>query len=127
MNYVKIDSNTKQINITRGDIGIISVSAKNENDEDYTFQVGDIIRLGIFVAKNCNDNVLQKDVEVTEETTSVDIELNSADTTIGEIINKPATYWYEIQLNPDTNPQTIIGYDEAGAKLFVLYPEGVKK
>lgn len=123
----KIDSNTKQINITRGDIGIISVSAKNENDEDYTFQVGDIIRLGIFVAKNCNDNVLQKDVEVTEETTSVDIELNSTDTTIGEIINKPATYWYEIQLNPDTNPQTIIGYDETGAKLFVLYPEGVKK
>lgn len=123
----KIDSNTKQINITRGDIGIISVSAKNENNEDYTFQVGDIIRLGIFVAKNCNDNVLQKDVEVTEETTSVDIELNSTDTTIGEIINKPATYWYEIQLNPDTNPQTIIGYDETGAKLFVLYPEGVKK
>ena len=43
---------------------------------------------------------------------------------IGEVINKPTNYWYEIELNPNTQPQTIIGYDEDGEKLFVLYPEG---
>lgn len=123
----KIDSTTKQINITRGDIGTISISALNEDGEDYTFQVGDILRLGVFTAKNFNDIIFQKDIEVLEATTSVDLSLDSTETTIGDIINKPVEYWYEIQLNPDTEPQTIIGYDENGAKIFKLYPEGVKE
>lgn len=123
----KINSTTKQIDITRGDIGTISISALNEDGEDYTFQVGDILRLGIFTAKNFNDIILQKDVEVLEATTSVDLSLDSEDTTIGNIISKPVDYWYEIQLNPDTEPQTIIGYDENGAKIFKLYPEGAKE
>lgn len=124
----KIDSNTKQIMITRGDIGTITVSALNEDETDYEFQVGDIIRFGVFTKKNMNDIKLQKDVEVITATTEVDINLNSEDTTIGDIINKPVDYWYEIQLNPDTEPQTLIGYDdEEGARLFTLYPEGVKE
>ena len=70
---------------------------------------------------------LQKDVTVQEQGTEVQISLNKEDTTIGDIINTPIDYWYEIQLNPETNPQTIIGYDENGAKIFRLYPEGVEK
>ena len=123
----KIDSTTKQINITRGDIGTIVVSAKNEDQTDYEFKVGDIVRLGVFVAKDYKNIVLQKDIEVSSLSTTVDIPLNSTDTTIGSIINKPVSYWYEIQLNPDTEPQTIIGYDSTGAKIFMLYPEGVKE
>lgn len=123
----KIDSETKRINITRGDIGILSISAKNEDKTDYEFQVGDIVRLGIFDVKNYSNVILQKDVAVVEETTSVDLALSSEDTTIGNIINKPTDYWYEVQLNPDTAPQTIIGYDEEGAKIFRLYPEGEKE
>lgn len=124
----KIDSNTKQIMITRGDIGTITVSALNDDGTDYEFKTGDIIRFGVFTKKNMNDIKLQKDVEVITATTEVDINLNSEDTTIGDIINKPVDYWYEIQLNPDTEPQTLIGYDdEEGARLFTLYPEGVKE
>lgn len=123
----KIDNTTKQINITRGDIGTLSISAEQEDGDKYTFQSGDIIRLGIFEAKNFDNVILQKDVEVTETTTEVDLSLTKENTTIGDIINKPKEYWYEIQLNPDTEPQTIIGYDEKGAKIFMLYPEGVKK
>jgi hypothetical protein len=37
------------------------------------------------------------------------------------MLNKPIEYWYEIQLN---YYQTIVGYDESGPKLFMLYPEG---
>lgn len=33
-------------------------------------------------------------------------------------------YWYEVELNPETEAQTIIGYDEDGPKIFRLYPEG---
>lgn len=123
----KIDSVTKQINITRGDIGTLSISALNEDGTKYNFKPNDIVRLGVFVAKDYNNIVLQKDIEVQEQTDTVNLSLTSEDTTIGNIINKPIAYWYEIQLNPDTDPQTIIGYDEKGAKIFMLYPEGVKE
>jgi hypothetical protein len=43
---------------------------------------------------------------------------------IGDVISKHKDYWYEVVLNDDTLPQTIIGYDEDGAKLFRLFPEG---
>lgn len=115
------------IHITRGDIGILGITAKNEDNTDYIFQVGDIIRLGVFEKKKFSLIKLQKDVTVQEQGTEVQISLNKEDTTIGDIINIPVDYWYEIQLNPETNPQTIIGYDENGAKIFRLYPEGVEK
>jgi len=114
------------IHVTRGDVGTIEVKANNEDGSEYTFQVGDIVRLGVFAKKNFNLIKLQKDVTVQAESTSINMSLTDEDTTIGSIINKPVDYWYEIQLNPDTNPQTIIGYDENGAKIFRLYPEGVE-
>lgn len=115
------------IHITRGDIGTIGVSANNKDGSSYTFQIGDVVRLGVFERKNFNSIKLQKDVIVQEENTEIDISLTKEDTTIGNIINKPVDYWYEIQLNPDTQPQTIIGYDENKAKIFKLYPEGVEE
>ena len=115
------------IHITRGDIGLLEITAKNEDGSDYTFKVDDVIRLGIFEKKKFNSIKKQKDITVQEETTTVQISLNKEDTSIGDIINTPVDYWYEVQLNPETNPQTIIGYDENGAKIFRLYPEGVEE
>jgi len=115
------------IHITRGDIGLLEITAKNEDGSDYTFKVDDVIRLGIFEKKKFDSIKKQKDITVQEETTTVKISLNKEDTTIGDIINTPIDYWYEVQLNPETNPQTIIGYDENGAKIFRLYPEGVEE
>lgn len=114
----------KEIHLTRGDIACIEVKALNEDGSDYTFQVGDVVRLNVFKKKDCGCIELQKDVTVETTGTSVDVHLTSEDTKIGGIINKPATYWYEVVLNPDTNPQTIIGYDTEGEKSFTLYPEG---
>ena len=111
------------INITRGDACIISVTAQT-GDTNYEFRNGDIVRFKVFTKKNCSDVVLKKDVEVTETASVVQIPLDSDDTKIGGVINKPTDYWYEVELNPDTKPQTIIGYDENGAKIFKLYPEG---
>ena len=92
--------------------------------EVYTFRPGDVVRLKVFGKKNCANVVLQKSVKVTEETTQVGIFLDGNDTKFGDVISKPTDYWYEIELNPDTKPQTIIGYDEEGAKIFKLFPEG---
>jgi hypothetical protein len=113
----------QSICLTRGDIAVIQVSANN-NEQSHVFKQGDKIRLQVYEAKKCDAIVLKKEVEVENETATVEISLNKEDTKIGEIINTPATYWYEIELNPDTAPQTIVGYDSKGAKIFKLFPEG---
>lgn len=121
-----IDKDTKQINITRGDVAGILVTATKDNDE-YKFQPGDIVRFKVLKAKDCNCVEMTKDTLVTVETTTVNISLNSDDTKIGDIVNKPSKHWYEIELNPETNPQTIVGYDLDGEKIFMIYPEGVDR
>lgn len=111
------------IYVTRGDAVFFTVEAE-ENGKQYTFKAGDVVRFKVFAKKDCEVVVLSKDFAVTEDTTSVSIELTKADTKIGEVISKPVDYWYEVELNPLTTPQTIIGYDDDGAKVFKLYPEG---
>lgn len=113
----------KEIHLTRGDIACIEVKALNTDGTKYTFQVDDVVRLNVVKKKDYSTVVLQKDVIVKEAGTSVDINLTSKDTRIGDVINKPTEYYYEIELNPDTKPQTIIGHDVDGEKLFMLYPE----
>ena len=114
------------IYVTRGDIVFFSVTAKDEKNPDvpYKFQSGDLVRIKVYGKKDAEMVVLQKDFPVYEETEEVDIFLNEEDTKIGEVISKPVDYWYEVELNPLSNPQTIIGYDEDGAKIFRLFPEG---
>lgn len=116
--------NDMTIHITRGDIGIIEVSADKNESELYTFVPGDIVRFKVYPKKRHEDVVLVKDVLIETETQVVEFILERSDTKLGEIINKPAVYWYEVELNPDTSPQTFIGYDDIGPKLFILYPEG---
>ena len=111
------------IYLTRGDVAAFSLTADN-NGESYEFQPGDVVRLTVYGRKDAENVLLQKDFPVLEATTSVQIFLAEADTRLGDVISKPTDYWYEFELNPDTFPQTIIGYDEDGAKIFRLYPEG---
>ena len=117
----------KQIHLTRGDVACIGVRAKNEDGSDYEFQIGDVVRFTIFKKKDCNCVELTKDVVVDEVGLEVNIQLTSENTKIDGIISKPVEYWYEVVLNPDTNPQTIIGYDLEGAKIITLYPEASEK
>lgn len=108
---------------TRGDAFSFTLTAMRD-DGLHTFKAGDVVRLKVFEKKACHCVVLQKDVHVTEETQEIAVSLTAEDTKIGETISKPTDYWYEVELNPMTNPNTIIGYDEDGAKVFRLYPEG---
>ena len=117
----------KSIFLTRGDIAVIEISASGLGGEPYIFQIGDIVRFRIIEKSQCSSIVLQKDVRVEEEASFVDISLGRNDTKIGELINKPKDYWYEVELNPDTTPQTIVGYDANGPKIFRLFPEGDDK
>lgn len=117
----------KSIYVTRGDIAVIELSASITEAEDYIFSPNDVVRFKVYQKNRCDQIVLEKDVVVDDGCSSVEISLTSEDTRIGELIHKPKDYWYEIEVNPDTNPQTIIGYDTSGPKVFRLYPEGGDK
>lgn len=108
---------------TRGDAGGFCVQATLAGAA-HTFRAGDVVRLKVFGKKDCENVVLEKSVTVGEDTEQVEIFLDGEDTKFGDVISKPTDYWYEIELNPDTKPQTIVGYDEDGAKIFKLFPEG---
>lgn len=111
------------IYITRGDTAYFSVMAEN-NGVKYKFQPGDVVRMKVTAKKDCTNVAFQKDFAVIKESEKVDILLTEKETKIGDVISKPVDYWYEIELNPYTNPQTIIGYDDDGAKIFKLFPGG---
>jgi hypothetical protein len=114
------------IHVTRGDAITIQLKAK-VNGESYAFRDGDKVRFKVFEKKACQNVALQKDFLPVVGETFVDLFLDKDDTKIGDIISKPVDYWYEIELNPDILPQTIIGYDADGSKVFRLYPEGGEK
>lgn len=111
------------IYVTRGDVVFLKVTAEYDGNA-YEFQPGDVVRMTVCAKKNCANVVLQKDFPVTAVTEYVEIFLDKNDTKIGDIISKPTVYWYEVELNPMSDPRTIIGYDDDGAKVFMLFPEG---
>lgn len=108
------------IKINRGDAGTLDLSIPLSDTENYKFDKGDKIQFRVFEKRGYDkDIILEKETEIEEETENVLISLSAEETTIGEDLNKPVTYWYEIDLN---NEQTIIGYNENGPTELVLYP-----
>lgn len=118
--------NDLTIHITRGDTATFTVDA-TVGEAPYAFRKGDVVRFAVCGKKDYSNVVLQKDFAVTEEVEAVEIHLDSEDTKIGENINKATEYWYEVELNPETKPQTIIGHTQDGAKVLMLYPESVRE
>ena len=119
-----VDEKDKTIHLTRGDAAILKVGLKNKKGETKSLNAGNVVRFKVTDKKGCGRVYLQKDVKVEAETSEVRIPLTRDETKIGEIISKPKDYWYEVEINPDTAPQTPIGYDKDGAKILRLYPEG---
>lgn len=111
----KITNN--KIELTRGDAISFNFSIK-----DYTFQVDDVVEFRVYSKRGLDKTpLLFKRYVIEEEMSKLEISLTSEETKLGELGNSPVTYWYEIEFN---DAQTIIGYDEDGAKELVLYPEG---
>lgn len=118
----KVTNTTIEVN--RGDELNLNLSLKLDSGEDYVFEQGDKVVFSLYEKGKMSDNaILIKEVDATPEETSLEISLTSNETKIGEMINKPVEYWYEIELN---DRYTVIGYDDKGAKKFILYPEGSK-
>lgn len=116
----KLDGTTIKLN--RGDVLKIALSIKLEDESNYTFQIGDRIIFSVYnKGKMSEEPVLTKEITIAEETQNAIINISNTETKIGELINKPVEYWYEVELN---DQYTVIGYDEDGAKQLILYPEG---
>ena len=113
------------IEVNRGDELSLSLTLKQDSGTTYTFVEGDKVVFSIYNKGKMNEKaVLIKEVNATPGTTSITIALTSEETKIGELINKPVEYWYEIELNDE---QTVLGFDENGPKEFILYPEGAEE
>ena len=112
------------IKINRGDVLNLTLNLTLDNGTAYTFQPGDVIVFSLYNKGALNkEAILLKTITVSEERANLDITLTSEETKIGDLINKPVDYWYEIELN---NQYTVIGYDDDGAKILTLFPEGSK-
>lgn len=124
-----IEINGKNIEIVRGNYLPLTVTTKNTDGSDYEFQPGDILRFKVFERKNVENVFLEKDFKTNERSKGVLIELTAEEMKIGELIDKPKDYWYEIELNPDTpKTQTIVGYTkDEGPAILTLLPEGGDK
>ncbi len=118
----KIDGTTIKLN--RGDVLNLTLTLKVNGTTDYTFQNGDKVVFSVYNKNKLNeDAVLLKTIDILSESQSVTINLTSEETKLGEMKNKPVEYWYEVELN---DQYTVIGYDDKGEKVLMLYPEGSK-
>lgn len=115
------------IYLTRGDAVVFDVQAK-QGDGLYQFEAGDKVVFKVSEAKNTVDAILAVDGQRINDNT-MQFKLESSDTILDTAqINKPVDFWYEISLITATGTQTLIGYDEDGAKVLRLFPEiGEKK
>lgn len=127
-NYIKyedISSNVYWYDTKKNKLYDFSYNESNElintlNMVCYQFQIGDKITFNIYEKNGYNkDPLLKKEINVTSMGSSIDIPLLEKDTTFTNSINKETIFWYDITLN---NNQTIVCYNEDGAKEFILYP-----
>lgn len=106
----------KNIYLNRGD----AITLQLVNNEG-KFEAGDTIKFYVCANGDYTNTIFEKSFIVETTSNFAEISLTSAETRIGDPIKDgQVTYWYEIELNGDT---TLIGYDDEGAKKFVLYPE----
>lgn len=116
----KIDGTTIKVN--RGDELDLSLSLETDSGSTYEFENGDKIVFSLYNKGKMDGNaLLMKEITATGGETSIDISFTNTETKIGTLINRPVEYWYEIELN---DRYTVVGYDEKGAKILMLYPEG---
>lgn len=130
-NVVKHDKNDNvvyisEIHCNRGDKGSVSLKVPIKFDADdnptefYKFVNDDRVSLNVKQDFSKSEFLMRKEVIVDETTETITFNLTKEDTSFGELIKKPTNYVYDIVLNDD---QTLVGYDEFGARLFILYPE----
>ena len=108
------------IHINRGNRLLFDYSIDN-NGSDYVFEEDDIVTFSVYRKLEMDDEpVVNKNFAPEVGTTMVSIDIPNEEMRIGEPINQPEEYWYQIRLNEDV----VSGYNSSGPKKLILYPEG---
>lgn len=119
----KINKDDLSIHLTRGDSALIPVEVTKADGTAFTFN-GEKVVFRVSEAKDTGSVVLHEEAKTDVGDTKAQIHLDETHTRIGDPISKPVDYWYEVSvIGTDGSEQTIIGYDENGAKVLRLYPE----
>ena len=108
------------IHTNRGNRLIFDYTIDN-NGSDYVFEEDDIVTFSVYRKLEMDDEpVVNKNFAPEVGTTMVSIDIPNEEMRIGEPINQPEEYWYQIRLNEDV----VSGYNSSGPKKLILYPEG---
>lgn len=119
----KINKDDLSIHLTRGDTAVIPVEVTTAEGEAFKFN-GEKVVFKVSDAKDTGRVVLYGEITPDKDATQAQISFTPEKTKIGDPISKPVDYWYEVSvIGKDESVQTIIGYDENGAKVLRLYPE----
>ena len=121
----KINKDDLSLHITRGDSALFDVEVTDSNGNAHEFSGDEEVTFKVSEAKSTEDAIISVTGSITEDRTKAQIYLNEETTRkIGAPVSKPIDYWYEISLKgADGSVQTVIGFDENGAKILTLYPE----
>lgn len=133
---IAVDDDQTTIHLTRGDSTGTDYNRlafcfpiwnpDTEEEEKYLFQTTDKIRFSVYEKNGyTRKDILTKEYTIASlgynaPTPVPELVLTSEDTKKFELLNKPKTYWYDLVLNDTT---TILGMDDDGAKLIIVYPE----
>lgn len=116
------------LHLTRGDRGTFRCYViDRKTQERFIFPAGCWVSFIVVYKKGytLENPLLRKKIYIPSDTDEIEFTLTEKDTKIGEMIDKKQKYWYNIVVNDDV---TILGSDEEGEKVIVIYPEvGEKK
>lgn len=90
-------------------------------DTPYVFEKDDTIVFSVYEAFGLEqDPVLTEEFKPIEGSTEITIEIPKDKMKFAPMSSMETDYWYEITLNEET----VLGFDENGAKIITIYPEG---
>ena len=117
------EDNLTTLHLTRGDrctFRAYLIDAKTR--ERYLFPGGNWVSFVIVrkLGYTLEEPLLRKKIYIPEDTDEVEFTLTEEDTKIGDMIDKKNKYWYNIVVNDDV---TILGSDDTGEKVIIIYPE----
>ena len=115
----KFTNNT--FHVTRGDSGSITIA----------YQDGSLLPANTLIFRVYEQNGFDSDPiinivkNITGNSTTFTIDVDASETIKFDNPDRDKDeYWYELKLGPDN---TVLGYDETGAKIFYVYPTGKDK
>lgn len=112
--------NDKNIGITRGDIGSFTLKVKQSDNTYYQFKTSDKVYFTVKKSYSDSDYIIRKIITFPSVTDTCEISLVASDTNFGRLIGGSRKYVYDISIN---EVETVVGYDQDGAKYFIIYPE----